>query len=96
MLEVLSESEPTGYTSVLKILQIMSKKGLVEADARKRSYVYRPLITQKIGLGKMVGDLVDRVFDGSTQQLLLHALEQKKASREEIEDIRRMLEEFES
>ncbi len=92
--EVHTELERTaqvGYTTVLKLMQIMAEKGLVERDERERAHVYRPAARQEDTQRQMVGDLVDRVFGGSASQLVLRALSSRRASRQEIEEIRRML-----
>jgi predicted transcriptional regulator len=93
--EVLSRSKPVGYTTVLKLLQIMTEKGSVLRNEEARAHVYeaqQPAATTK---QQLVGDLLQRAFSGSASQLMLHALEGKKTSREEIEEIRRMLDEYE-
>jgi predicted transcriptional regulator len=85
----------TGYTSVLKLLQIMTEKGLVERDESERAHVYRASLQQKETQGQLVNDLLDRVFGGSAAQLVLRALSERKASRSEIEEIRKMLDRLE-
>ncbi len=77
------------------MLQIMTEKGLVECDKSERAYLYRPRESRKAVFGKLTGDLLQRVFDGSTQQLVLHVLEQKRAKPEELAEIRRLIQEFE-
>ena len=94
--EALNEARPTGYTTVLKTLQIMTEKGLVRRDEQQRAHVYRAEHAQHQTQRQMVVDLLNRVFDGSASNLLMHALATKKgASREELSQIRDILDEFE-
>jgi predicted transcriptional regulator len=84
-----------GYTTVLKMLQIMREKGLVLRDEKQRAHIYRPRESRRAVARRLAGDLLERAFDGSTRQLLLHALEYKKARPEELAEIRRLLDELE-
>jgi predicted transcriptional regulator len=94
--ESLNESRQTGYTTVLKTLQIMTEKGLVRRDEQQRAHVYEAQFAQQQTQRQIVGDLLNRVFDGSASNLLMHALATKKgASPEELSQIRDILDEFE-
>ena len=94
--ESLNEARPTGYTTVLKMLQIMTEKGLVRRDEQQRAHVYQAQFAQHQTQRQIVGDLLNRVFDGSASNLLMHALATKKgASPEELSQIRDILDEFE-
>ena len=94
--ESLNEARPTGYTTVLKTLQIMTEKRLVRRDEQQRAHVYEAQYAQHQTQRQMVGDLLNRVFDGSASKLLMHALATKKtASVEELSKIREILDEFE-
>ena len=94
--ESLNEARPTGYTTVLKTLQIMTEKGLVRRDEQQRAHVYEAHFAQHQTQRQMVGDLLNRVFDGSASNLLMHALATKKGtSPEELSQIRDILDEFE-
>lgn len=84
-----------GYTTVLKMLQIMHEKGLVLRDEKQRAHIYRPRESRRAVARRLAGDLLERAFDGSTRQLLLHALEYKRAKPEELAEIRRLLDELE-
>lgn len=86
----------TGYTTVLKLMQIMADKELVKRDESRRSHVYRPHLTRSRARRKLVGELIDLAFSGSTSQLVLSALSAKPASEEELACIRRFLDEQES
>jgi predicted transcriptional regulator len=79
------------YTTVLKLLQIMTDKGLVDRDERQRTHVYEAAFSQDQTEKQLVTDLLDRVFDGSAAKLVLQALEAGTASPEEIDEIRTLL-----
>ena len=91
--ESLDHARPVGYTTVLKLLQIMVEKGLVRRDASARSHVYTAVASQEATQRRLVADLVQRVFGGSTLGLVLHALESTPATGPELEQIRRLLDE---
>jgi predicted transcriptional regulator len=93
--ETLSEQRPTGYTTVLKMLQIMTDKGLVSRDESTRAHVYTPRLPADHTQRQLVHDLLDRAFGGKAMKLVMHALSAKKASAREIADIRRLLDEME-
>ncbi len=95
VLEVLEAQRPVGYTTVLKMMQIMSDKGLVRRDTRKEPHIYRHRHQPRMILRQLAGDLLERAFDGSTRGLLFHALEHKKASPEELDELRRLIDELE-
>ena len=79
------------YTTVLKLLQIMTDKGLVVRDERARTHVYEAAYTEDQTQRQLVTDLVDRVFDGSAAKLVLQALAGTKASPEELDEIRKLI-----
>ena len=91
----LAESKDVGYTSVLKFLQIMTTKGLVKRNETQRAHVYEACLPAEQTKRQLAGDILQRVFEGSASQLMMHALAGKKASREEIEELRRLLNEYE-
>ncbi|HEX8092136.1 MAG TPA: BlaI/MecI/CopY family transcriptional regulator [Blastocatellia bacterium] len=94
--ETLGEARPTGYTTVLKMLQIMTEKGLVRRDERQRAHVYEARLAQEQTQQQLVGDLLERAFDGSATNLVMQALAtKKKTSAEELSRIRQILDEFE-
>lgn len=92
---ILNEERKTGYTTVLKIMQIMDEKGLVRCDKTVRPQVYSPARSQAETQHQIMGDLLDRVFKGSPGKLVLQALSTKKASPEERKKIREMLDRLE-
>jgi predicted transcriptional regulator len=79
------------YTTVLKLLQIMTEKGLVRRDESERTHVYQAAYSEDHTQKQLVSDLLDRVFDGSAAKLVLQALEAGKASPGEIAEIRKLL-----
>jgi len=93
--ESLSGTKDTGYTTVLKLMQIMSEKGLVRRDERERAHVYEARLPQEQTQRQLVGDLLDKAFQGSAMKLVMHALATNKASAKELSEIRRVLDEFE-
>ena len=91
----LSERQDVGYTTVLKFMQIMTEKGLIERDTSVRPQVFRPAREKSEVQNDMVGDLLDRVFGGSTESLVLRALSARPSSPEELATIRQHLDELE-
>ena len=92
---VLEAEKPTGYTTVLKLLQIMTVKGMVTRNEEERAHVYEARLPAENTKRQLVTDLVQRAFSGSASELMMHALSGKKTSRAEIDEIRRMLDEHE-
>lgn len=93
--EVLLENKELGYTTVLKLMQIMSEKGLVSRDESDRRHVYEAERAQDETQRQLLSDLLDRAFNGSATKLVMQALSSKKASKEELAEIRHMLDELE-
>jgi predicted transcriptional regulator len=87
--------KPTIYTTVLKLMQIMHEKGLVERDDSSKAHVYRALLSQDETQKNLVSDLLERAFRGSALSLVQHVLESKPASREELTEIRKLITEAE-
>jgi len=81
----------TGYTTVLKLLQIMTEKRLVRRDESSRTHVYEAAFTQDQTERQLVADLLDRVFDGSAAKLVLQALTAHTATPEELDEIRKLI-----
>jgi len=84
-----------GYTTVLKLMQIMAEKGLVRRDESQRAHVYEARLAQEQTQRQLIGDLLERAFDGSATKLVMQALSAKKTSAKELSTIREMLDEFE-
>lgn len=88
-----ARSERVGYTTVLKLLQIMTHKKLVKRDTRARTHVYTAAVSEATTRGRLLSDLVDRAFGGSSLALVLQALSTTRATSAELEQIRRLLDE---
>ena len=86
---------PTGYTTALKQLQIMTVKKLVDRDESQRSHIYRARFSEDVTQRLLVGDLMQRAFDGSAERLVMQALASTRATQEELEAIRRLIDELE-
>lgn len=93
--DALNRERPTGYTTVLKLLQIMTDKGLVARDESERSHVYSARFSESDTQRQLVGDLLDRAFGGSAMKLVMQALSGSKATPEELAQIRQLLDEHE-
>jgi len=93
--EALSDTKDTGYTTVLKLLQIMTTKGTVRRNETQRAHVYEAGLPAEQTKRQLAGDMLQRVFEGSASQLMMHALAGGKASSEEIDELRRLLDEYE-
>lgn len=94
--EVLNEDRETGYTTVLKTMQIMNEKGLVKRDESERTHVYVCRMTQQQTQQQLVGNLLEKAFGGSAPQLVLQALAAKPASADELAQIRQLLDDLEA
>jgi len=90
--DVLSASRDTGYTTTLKLMQIMAEKGLVTRDDRNRTHVFAARWSQGQTQHQLVSDLVDRAFGGSAAALVLQALSANPTSAEELSEIERLIE----
>jgi BlaI family penicillinase repressor len=90
--EAINQQRPVGYTSVLKIFQIMTEKGLVEREEAGKAHIYHPVASQKATQNQMLRDLSERLFSGSAAQLAMHALSMEQASSEELDELRRLIE----
>ena len=93
--EQLSPAQRTGYTTILKLMQIMFEKGLVMRDDARRSHVYAAARTEEQTQRQVVGHLLERLFAGSARKLVMQALAVKKASPAELAEIRKLLDEME-
>jgi BlaI family penicillinase repressor len=89
--EQLSHERQAAYTTALKLLQIMTEKGLVERDERERTHVYRARLSEDQTQRQLVRDLLDRAFGGSAGKLVMQALAAKRASPDELREIRKVI-----
>ena len=93
--EELKSGQGTGYTTILKLMQIMLEKGLVTRDATERSHVYEARFSEEYTQRQVVGHLLERVFSGSAPKLVMQALAAKKATPEDLAEIRKLLDRLE-
>ena len=91
--EAVARDEQVGYTTTLKLLQIMVEKGLAGRTEEGRLHRYWPRVTESDTQRRMVADLVERAFGGSTAGLVMQALSSKSATPEELERIRQLIDE---
>jgi BlaI family transcriptional regulator, penicillinase repressor len=92
---ILNEAKPTGYTTVLKMLQIMTEKGHVDRDESQRPQLFRAKYSQEQTQRQLLRDLLQRAFGGSVKALVLQALATKKSTPEELEAIEKVLDRLE-
>ena len=92
---ILNQSKPTGYTTVLKMLQIMTGKGLVERDETVRPQIYRPRTSQAQTQQGLLHDLIQRAYGGSVKSLVMHAVATTKSTAKDLEAIGKLLDRFE-
>jgi len=92
--EELAHQKQTGYTTVLKLMQIMAAKGLLARDEQERTHIYQAVVSEAQTQRHLVKDLLERAFGGSAEKLIVAALGKKKASKEELSQIRRIIDEF--
>ena len=90
--QAISVKRAIGYTSVLKLLQIMTDKGLVEREESGKAHIYRPVGTRQQTQSQMVRDMSERVFSGSAAALAMHALSTQPVSDQELDELRRLIE----
>lgn len=94
--ERLAETKETGYTTTLKIMQIMHAKGMVLRDEENRSHIYRPATNQKDTQNSLLKNLMSTAFGGSSKTLVMQALGQENPSKDEIDEIRAFLDQLEN
>ncbi len=92
--DALNQTKDMGYTGVLKLLQIMTVKGLVRRDESQRAHVYEAVRPAEQTKRQLAADMLQRVFEGSASQLMMHALAGHRASPQEIEELRRVLDAY--
>ncbi|MBI3717725.1 MAG: BlaI/MecI/CopY family transcriptional regulator [Sphingobacteriales bacterium] len=89
--EELAQQKDVGYTTTLKLMQIMFEKGLVKRDESNKTHIYEPLVSREKTQKQLVGKMVDTLFQGSPTQLVMQALGNHKTSRRELEEIQKLL-----
>ncbi|WP_217606694.1 BlaI/MecI/CopY family transcriptional regulator [Chitinophaga sp. GbtcB8] len=93
--EILEQSKDAGYTTTLKLMQIMHEKGLLQRDASSKTHIYAAAVSQENTQRQLLDKMIDTVFNGSASQLVLQALGNHKSSKEELEKIKEYLNEIE-
>ena len=93
---VLSRRRPAQYSTVLKFMQIMAEKGLVRRDETQRAHIYEAAKPREWTQQQLAGDLLERAFSGSAKALLLGALSARKATKKELDELRKLLDEYQA
>jgi BlaI family transcriptional regulator, penicillinase repressor len=93
--EEIAQGRPVQYSTVLKFMQIMTEKGLLLRDENQRAHLYKPARSRHWTQQQLAGHLLERAFSGSTKAFVLGALSSKKATRSELQEIRKMLDAYE-
>ena len=93
--EELTQHNGTGYTTILKLMQIMTEKGLVIRDESQRAHIYQARFSEQRTQHQLLTDLTDRAFGGSATRLVMQALSGRRATADELNAIRRLLDEME-
>jgi predicted transcriptional regulator len=91
---VISRRRTAQYSTILKFMQIMAEKGLLRRNEKQRAHVYEPTRPREWTQRQLAGDLLTRAFDGSAKALLMGALSARKATQQELADIRKLLDEY--
>ena len=92
--EVLETKKDVGYTTTLKLMQIMVEKGIVDRDTSKRIHIYKPLIPQSSVENNLINKLRQKIFSGSASRLVIGALSSEPVSEQELEEIREFLDSY--
>jgi BlaI family penicillinase repressor len=95
ILRTLNADKPVGYTNVLKTMQVMTEKGLLERDETCRPQIYRPRDPQQKTQGQLLRHIVERAFGGSTRAMVLHALSEKETPERELDELEKLLDRIE-
>jgi len=89
--EELSKTKDAGYTTTLKLMQIMHEKGMVKRDETNKTHKYTPLISREKTQKQFMGKMIDTLFQGSSTQLVMQALGNHKTSKEELDEIQKLI-----
>jgi BlaI family penicillinase repressor len=92
--DVLNQRRPAQYSTVLKFMQIMADKGLVRRDETQRAHIYEAAKPREWTQQQLAGDLLDRAFSGSAKALLVGALSARKATKKELDELRKLLDDY--
>jgi len=93
--DTISRRRPAQYSTILKFMQIMAEKGLVRRNEEQRAHVYEAAQPREWTQQRLAGDLLQRAFSGSASKLLLGALSSRKASKQELAELRKILDDYE-
>ncbi|MCC9167329.1 BlaI/MecI/CopY family transcriptional regulator [Pontibacter harenae] len=93
--EELSKTKDAGYTTTLKFMQLMAEKGMLEADKTNRSHIYRPLLEEEQTQRQLLDRFLDSTFRGAAMKMVMQALGNHEASKEELDEIRNLLDKLE-
>jgi predicted transcriptional regulator len=93
--EAMNKDQDTGYTTTLKLMQIMTDKGLLRRNDSQFKHIYKPALREEKAQKQLVGDLLEKAFSGSAQKLVMRALSAKKVPAKKLAKIRKMLDEIE-
>lgn len=93
--EILEQNKEAGYTTTLKLMQIMHEKGLLNRDTSSKTHTYEPAVSREQAQGQIVQRMIDTVFKGSAMQLVMQALGHHKADKEELQLIKEYLQQME-
>ncbi len=92
--DVINRRRPAQYSTVLKFMQIMAEKGLVRRDEKQRAHIYAAARPREWTQRQLAGDLLERAFAGSAKTLLIGALSARKATKEDLAEMRNLLDEY--
>ncbi len=92
--EILEKNKDAGYTTTLKLMQIMHEKGLLSRDTSSKTHIYRSLVNEQKTQEQMLNKMIDGVFNGSAARLVMQALGNHEASKDEIDSIKKYLDEL--
>jgi BlaI family penicillinase repressor len=94
VMDILEDSRPRAYTSVMSLLSVMAEKGLCDRDLRGRAFVYKPKLDRSQTQGGLLGDIVKRAFGGSPSTLVAQLLEQTRPSPTEVDQIKKVVSDY--
>jgi BlaI family transcriptional regulator, penicillinase repressor len=94
--EVIEQSKETGYTTTLKLMQIMTEKGILERETTTRTHIYKPLLSREKTQDTFINKMLNGLFKGSASRLVMGALDQKTISQQELQEIKNYLSQFEN
>lgn len=94
--EVIEQSKETGYTTTLKLMQIMTEKGILERETSSRTHIYKPLLSREKTQQSFLNKMLNGLFKGSESRLVMGALDHKQITQQELQEIKNFLNQFEN